>query len=357
MPGPFVHHIDPVLPVFGCAAGMYLWWYGLSYTAGFLQILVFLQRRRAALGLSRRDAYALASCVSIGVLLGGRAVQVAFDEWPLYRAHPQLLPAYWLGGMATHGLLLGALAGLLVYAFWRRAPFLELADALVIPGALLLGFGRIGNFVDGQIVGRVTDVWWAVKFPDAPGFRHPVVLYDGVKNLLLVPYLLHVRRTNPTPGAVAARFVFWYASLRIGIDLFRDYPTFRLALGTGQTLNIAMVLMGIGLLCRSRLRRLGRLRPRRAVLELPRQARDEPPTIAQRLVFAVLLLFCLTIPSNWTQDVPARYGARHPGMTRTWLYPRIDTAHYRREASLTVAPAAQPSMCSAITIRWTSDVP
>ena len=74
-----------------------------------------------------------------------------------------------------------------------------------------MGLGRIGNFIDGQIVGAVTDVWWAVQFPDAEGFRHPVVLYDGMKNLLLMPYLLHVRRTNPTPGAVAARFVFWYA--------------------------------------------------------------------------------------------------------------------------------------------------
>jgi phosphatidylglycerol:prolipoprotein diacylglycerol transferase len=135
-----------------------------------------------------------------------------------------------------------------------------LADALVIPGAFLMGIGRIGNFIDGQIVGSVTDVWWAVKFPYADGFRHPVVLYDGAKNLLLVPFLLYVSKTNPTPGAVAARFVFWYAFPRVFIDLFRDYPTHRLALGAGQTLNIAMAALGVVLLARSRLRRLGRLR-------------------------------------------------------------------------------------------------
>ena len=331
MPGPFVHQLDPVLPMLGSVGGVYLWWYGLSYTLGFLHLLLYVQRRRRALGLSRRDAYALALCFSAGVLLGGRAVQVAFDEWPLYRANPQLLPAFWLGGMATHGLLLGALAATLAYARWKRVPFLELADALVVPGALLLGLGRIGNFVDGQIVGRVTDVWWGVKFPDADGFRHPVVLYDGLKNLLLVPYLLRVRRVNPTPGAVAARFVFWYASLRIAIDLTRDYPTFRLALGTGQTLNIVMMLIGLVLLYRSRLRRQGRLGARPAVGRAA--VDDEPPTIVQRVVVAALLLFCLTIPSNWTQDVPARYAGRHAGMTRTWVYPRIDTAHYRADAS------------------------
>jgi len=332
MPGPFVHRLDPVL---GSIGGVYLWWYGLSYALGFLQILQFLQRRRGSLGLSRREVYTLALCFCAGVLLGGRAVQIAFDEWPLYRANPRLLPAYWLGGMATHGLLLGAMAGTTAYGWWKRIPLLELADALVIPGAFLLGLGRIGNFIDGQIVGRVTDVWWAVRFPDAEGFRHPVVLYDGVKNLLLVPYLLHVRRTNPTPGAVAARFVFWYPALRIAIDLFRDYPTFRLALGTGQTLNIVMMSIGIALLYRSRLRRLGRLRHRRAAT-IPRYSvADDPATAAQRIGFTALILFCLTIPSNWTQDVPVRYATRHPGMTRTWAYPQIDTAQYRRE---TVTP-------------------
>ena len=329
MSGPFVHRIDPVI---GSVGGVYLWWYGLSYAAGFVQILLFLLRRRSSLGLSRRDSYELALCVSLGVLLGGRAVQVAFDEWPLYRANPQLLPAYWLGGMATHGLLAGALAGTLMFAAWKRMRFLELADALVIPGALLLGLGRIGNFVDGQIVGRVTDVWWAVKFPDAEGFRHPVVLYDGVKNLLLVPYLLHVRRTNPTPGAVAARFVFWYASLRMVLDLFRDYPTYRLALGSGQTLNLLMVLIGIVLLFRSRLRRLGRLRERGAP-QLLRPSLDEAPTVRQRIAFAAVCLGCVTIPSNWTQDVFARYASRHPGMTRTWPYPPIDTSQYRRQTA------------------------
>ena len=71
-----------------------------------------------------------------------------------------------------------------------------------------MGLGRLGNFIDGQIVGAVTEVWWAVQFPDADGFRHPVVLYDGAKNLLLMAYLMRVRRANRTPGATAARFVF-----------------------------------------------------------------------------------------------------------------------------------------------------
>jgi phosphatidylglycerol:prolipoprotein diacylglycerol transferase len=165
-----------------------------------------------------------------------------------------------------------------------------------------------------------------VKFPDAEGFRHPVVLYDGAKNLLLMLFLMRVRRNNPTPGAVAARFVLWYAFPRIFIDLFRDYPTHRLALGTGQTLNILMAAAGAVLLVRSRMRRLGRLAADSSMAEAMSARADQAPSAFQRVAFAGLLAFCLVIPSNWTQDIPARYGSRHPGMKNSWIYPVIDTS-------------------------------
>ena len=221
--------------------------------------------------MTRTEVFVLTLMLAAGVLVGGRVVEVSFDEWNFYRQRPQLIPALWLGGMATHGLLIGAAAGSWLFAHLYRKPFLQLADALVIPGAFLMGVGRIGNFIDGQIVGSVTDVWWAVQFPYAEGYRHPVVLYDGAKNLLLVPYLLWVRRHNTTPGATAARFVFWYAFPRLFIDLFRDYPTHRFALGTGQTLNLIMAGVGVVLLIRSRMRRLGRLAPLRS-----KQWRERP---------------------------------------------------------------------------------
>ena len=307
--------------------GVHFWWYGLSYAAGFLQIHLFMLRIRDRLGLTRREVYGLTLCVTIGVLLGGRVIEVSFDEWAFYREHPRLIPAFWLGGMATHGLLLGAACGATLFTFLYRKPLLEIADALVIPGAFLMGVGRIGNFIDGLIVGRTTDVAWAVQFPDAAGFRHPVVLYDGIKNLLLIPYLLWVRRTNPTLGATAARFVFGYPFLRIWIDLFRDYPTHRLALGTGQTLNLVMAGIGIVLLYRSRLRRQGRLTRRlNPAGQAAGATADVPPSVIQQAALAFLLLFSLTIASNWTQDVPARYGKRHAGLTHSWLYPEIDTS-------------------------------
>ena len=317
--GPYVHRIDPVIATIG---GVHLWWYGLSYTLGFLQIHLFLRRDRVRLGLSPAQVYSLTLTFLVAVLVGGRAVEVAFDEWPFYREHLSMIPAYWLGGMATLGLLIGAAAGTWIFARWHRLSFLRLADALVIPGAFLMGVGRIGNFIDGQIVGSLTDVPWAVKFPDAEGFRHPVVLYDGLKNLLLIPYLISVRNRPHPPGAIAARFVFWYAFLRIFVDLFRNYPTHRLALGTGQTLNIVMTLLGVVLLARSRLRRLGRLASSVAPAA-PSETLVSQPSVVQRVAFIAALLFCLTMPSNWTQDIPSRYGKRHPGLQYGWLYPKV----------------------------------
>ena len=321
--GPYVHRIDPIL---FDIAGVHLWWYGLGFTVGFLEIHLFLRRRHGQPHLSLREVWSLSLFMVIGVLVGGRAVEILFDEWSFYREHLGLIPAYWLGGMATHGLMLGGAVGAGLFALRYRKSFLLLADTLVIPAAFLMGIGRLGNFIDGQIVGAVTDVWWAVQFPDADGFRHPVVLYDGAKNLLLMAYLMRVKRVNTTPGATGARFVFWYAFPRFFIDLFRDYPTHRLALGTGQTLNIVMALLGAALLYRSRLRRLGRLRNSLATAPSPGGTLDAAPLVSQRIAFICLLAFCLTIPSNWTQDIPSRYGERHSGLEHSWLYPMIDTA-------------------------------
>jgi phosphatidylglycerol:prolipoprotein diacylglycerol transferase len=182
-----------------------------------------------------------------------------------------------------------------------------------------VGVGRIGNFIDGQILGAVTDVWWAVKFPYAEGFRHPVTLYDSLKNFLMIPFLLAVRRASPPGrGMLLAHFVFWYGFGRFFVDLFREYPTTFFGVGTGQYFNSIMALSGLMLIgCFTFMNRWlrfsslerGRLgtasTPEGGCVELGPW--DLTPTVSpvtlwpKRFLFILLVLFPLIIPTDWTQ--------------------------------------------------------
>lgn len=310
----FVHRIDPILAEIG---GVYLWWYGLSYTLGFLELHLWFRWQRERLGLTLREVVNLTIVIASSVVIGGRAVEVVFYEWPFYSAHPSLIPAVWIGGMATHGLLLGAAVGTWLFCRTHRKDFVTIADALVIPGAFLMGVGRIGNFIDGQIVGSLTTMPWGVNFPDASGFRHPVVLYDGAKNLLLIPLLLAIRKRNPKRGMLLAHFIFWYAFLRIFVDVFREYPTRMFGLATGQGLNITMTLIGVALFVWFGTRKTSPLAARAV------SAPEAPVGAARWILLALILIFCATMPSDWTQDVPARYAKRHPGLRHSAMYPPV----------------------------------
>ena len=197
--GPYVHQIDPIL---FDIAGVHLWWYGLGFALGFLEIHLFLRRRHGQPHLSLREVWSLSLFMIIGVLVGGRAVEIAFDEWSFYREHLGLIPAYWLGGMATHGLMLGGAVGAGLFALRYRKSFLLLADTLVIPAAFLMGIGRLGNFIDGQIVGAVTDVRMAVStvrsedVTDAEHTDPEMDMWDGLLSNIQPAHMPTVFHTN-----------------------------------------------------------------------------------------------------------------------------------------------------------------
>lgn len=311
--GPYIHNIDPII---GTIFGVHLWWYGLSYTLGFFNAFNFIGKRQTTLGLTRTQVYDLSLLIVVGVLAGGRVVEVIFYEWPFYSEHLALIPALWLGGMASHGLLIGGLAAVWIFCRVTGKPFLMMTDVLAAPASFILGIGRIGNFIDGQILGSLTDVSWAVKFPDAEGFRHPVVLYDGIKNLLIIPVMLLVAKRNPRHGFVTGLFLFLYSFLRIPVDIFREYPTSLLGLATGQALNIVLSIVGVVVMIV-----VYRMPAPEAMVS--ENAHAVSAAGWRRPIFVALLLLCLIIPSDWTQDIPARYGERHPGLKHTTIYPSL----------------------------------
>jgi phosphatidylglycerol:prolipoprotein diacylglycerol transferase len=324
--GPYIHTIDPVI---GSLFGLHFWWYGGAYALGFLFVFLWIRLKRSKMALSVVGAYALTLSIVAGALLGGRFVEVIFYEWPFYSSHPSLIPALWLGGMATHGLLAGGILAIALYSWSHRQNFFRLTDFLAIPAAFVLGVGRFGNFIDGHIVGSLTTLPWGVQFPDAEGFRHPVVLYDGFKNLMLIPILMVIIGRKPPIGVVTGAFLFGYAFPRLFVDLFREYPTTLLGLATGQTLNLMLSLVGLVVLLWSQWKGKRPVAPLEEILPedyVPVARPIEKGLIRQKLAFALLLFLSVTIPSDWTQDIPAHYGKRHPGLWYSSLYPRIEGA-------------------------------
>ncbi len=310
-PTPFlVHRINPQL---GELFGVSLWYYGLTYSLGFLCVYLWFRKAQRRLGWSDREILDLSILVALGVLLGGRVFEIVFYEWSYYTLHPSHVFSYWRGGMATHGILLGGTLGIWIFSRLHEKRFLNIADEMAVPGAFIMGLGRIGNFIDGNIVGSVTDVWWAVKFPNADGFRHPVTLYDSLKNFLMIPLLLLVKKVYPSGrGMLLAHFAFWYGFGRIFVDIFREYPTEVLGVGTGQYFNLLMVAVGLGLM-------MWFERPRRVLSGPSPEGQTHQESVLadgactkvgqdysrsrlwrRKLAFLALLLFPLIIPTDWT---------------------------------------------------------
>lgn len=311
---PFVHNIDPIIFSVG---GIHIWWYGLGFTLGFINTHFIIRRNREKLGLSLNQVYELTLFFALGVLIGGRTLVVVNNEWDFYGEHLWLIPAIWIGGFATHGLIFGGAVGVILFCWKNKVPFRPILDVLAISACFILGCGRIGNFIDGQIYGSLTDVPWAVKFPEAEGFRHPAVLYDGLKNFLLIPVLLWIRKREVPAGRVAAWFVFLYAALRIPIDTMRDYPISMWGFPTGQTLNFLMVLLGIIMLT------VNYLRNRNKSIEQASKEIVETNASWRKWAFIALLFVPLVIPSDATRDIPVRYGKRHQGLVHSAMYPPI----------------------------------
>jgi phosphatidylglycerol---prolipoprotein diacylglyceryl transferase len=250
--------IDPVAIAVGPLA---VRWYGLMYLVGF-GIAYLLARSRIARGTSGNISSAVFEdlfffCV-LGVVLGGRLGYVLFYKPGYYAAHPLEIFAVWQGGMSFHGGFLGVLLAMLYSARKHRIRWLAITDfiAPLIPPALAAG--RIGNFINGELWGRVTDVPWGMLFRGAgPLPRHPSQLYqfalEGV--LLFVILWLYSARPRPT-GAVSAMFLLGYGSLRFAAEYFREPDDFlgllAFNLSMGQWLSLPMIAAGIAMLAWTR---------------------------------------------------------------------------------------------------------
>ena len=236
-------------------------WYGLTYLAGFALFLFLAVRRSrlpqyAATGWTRRDVEDLLFYGVMGTVIGGRLGYVLFYKPGWYAAHPLEIFAVWKGGMAFHGGLLGVMLALALFARTRRRAFLEVTD-LVAP-CVPTGFaaGRIGNFINGELWGRVSsaDLPWGMVFPQSGSAlpRHPSQLYQFALEGLLLFVVLWIYGKKPRGlGQVSGAFLAGYGLLRFIAEFFREPDNFLglLALGMsmGQWLCVPMIVGGVAL--------------------------------------------------------------------------------------------------------------
>jgi phosphatidylglycerol---prolipoprotein diacylglyceryl transferase len=249
---------DPVALAIGPVA---VRWYGLMYLAGFVAFIV-LGRRRAMVqpwhGMSAPDLDDLLFYGVLGVVLGGRLGQVLFYEPGYYLAHPAEILAVWKGGMSFHGGFLGVLVAMALWGHKRGKTFFEVTDFIAPLVPLGLMAGRIGNFINGELWGRVADpgLLWAMVFPQVDSLpRHPSPLYQAAgEGLLLFILLWAYSARRRASGRVSGMFLLGYGSLRFIAEFFRepDHGIFGLSytVSMGQWLSLPMILFGLWLLRR-----------------------------------------------------------------------------------------------------------
>lgn len=228
-------------------------WYGLMYILSFLSAYVIIRWgvRKRELPLTADDVMDLVFNVALGIILGGRLGYVLIYNFGWYLAHPLKVFAVWEGGMSFHGGLIGALVAGVLYVRKKGLAPLAVADVGFMTAPVGLFLGRMGNFINGELYGRVTDVSWGIVFPGGgPLPRHPSQLYEAVlEGPVTLVILWLVFRKRYQPGCVLWSFIGLYGLFRFLVEFFRE-PDLQMGFvvgqfSMGQLLSLPMALFGL----------------------------------------------------------------------------------------------------------------
>jgi len=232
-------------------------WYGVMYILGFMAsyVLVRYQIRKKGLDIDTDMVNKLFFTLIIGLIIGARLGYVIFYNLPFYLIHPLKVFALWEGGMSFHGGLIGVAVSGLIYVRRHRVSFFEFADLIAVTAPIGLGLGRLGNFLNAELYGRVTAVPWGMVFPsggDLP--RHPSQLYElFLEGILLFTIMWWIKDFPLRKGTLLCLFLFLYSIFRFFVEFFRE-PDPQLGLvfsfmTMGQALSVLMGIGGLILFC------------------------------------------------------------------------------------------------------------
>jgi len=246
---------DPV--IFKLSDSLQIRWYGLMYVLGFViaWVLMRIRTKRLAKWENAEVLNDFFFYIAIGVIVGGRVGYVLFYDLSQLLANPLSLVYFWQAGRSFHGGLLGVLLAVWFFSYKKGMPLLHIADMLSPAVPIALGLGRVGNFINGELWGRVTDVPWAFVFPHVDNLaRHPAQIYAILlEGVLLFSILWHFSSKPRKLGSVTGLFLLGYGCIRFFEEFFRqpdsqygfiafDWVTM------GQLLSLPMVIFGVILL-------------------------------------------------------------------------------------------------------------
>ena len=243
-------NIDPILVELG---PIRVSWYGLMYVLGFLAsyLLVRHQMKKKDFGISKPEVENLYFYLILGLMIGARLGYVLFYDLKVYMADPFEILAVWHGGMSFHGGLIGVLIVGILFAWRNGKSFWKIVDLIIVTAPIGLGLGRIGNFINGELFGRVTRVPWGLIFPKGgPLPRHPSQLYESaLEGGVLFLILWFIKDKKLPTGGLLAIFLFLYGVFRFFVEFFRE-PDAHLGFivgpfTMGQILTSFMVIGGI----------------------------------------------------------------------------------------------------------------
>ena len=244
----YIHNINPTLFSFG---PFEIRFYGIVYAVALVFLIYYLQRAARAgkvKNLTPEHAMDLIIYSMLAMLICARLGQV-LTHLPYYSDDPLQILAFWRGGLTFFGGFVGVILAVGYLVRRWKIEFFEFADIVVIPIPLILMFGRIANFINGEIAGKVTSVSWAVKFPAYLGYRHPSQLYEAFAMLLLFLMLLWLSRVKLQKklqnGFLFGCFVALYGGLRFIVEFYKELDLLQL-FGLSWTHYLSFVMLVVG---------------------------------------------------------------------------------------------------------------
>ena len=251
----FVHNLDPVFLDLGIIS---IRWYSLAYIIGIIlgwwlgkKIILRLNiHQNINISLNKFDD--LVTYLVISIILGGRVGYIIFYNLQFYIENPIEILKIWQGGMSFHGGLVGVIMGTYLFCKRNNIQIFATLDVIACVAPIGLFFGRVANFINGELYGKITTIYWGIIFPKIDGFtRHPSQLYEAILEGLVLFIILNkiIMKKNYVLGTCSYMFLILYGSFRIFAEIFRE-PDLQIGylfnvLSMGTFLSILMIVIGI----------------------------------------------------------------------------------------------------------------